>query len=68
MIDLVFVVCLRFMPDQCEERVLTYLSNGNPMACLMQAQPELAQWALTHPDYTVSRWSCEGHGHRPSSA
>lgn len=59
MIELVFIACLKSSPDVCEERVLSYLAGAGASACMMQAQPELAQWALTHPDYTIVRWRCQ---------
>jgi hypothetical protein len=28
------------------------------MACMMQAQPQLAQWVEAHPAHQIARWSC----------
>ena len=58
MIELVFVVCLRATPEFCEERSIAYLPEVSLMACMMQAQPHLAQWSETHPDLEIARWSC----------
>ncbi len=58
MIALVFTVCLAAQPRECEERSIAYLEPLSPMACLMQAQPELARWAEAHPVWRVRRWSC----------
>lgn len=59
MIELVFVACLRTIPAQCEERSLAYLPEASLVSCMLQAQPHLAEWAETHPNLTVSRWSCQ---------
>lgn len=59
MIELAFIVCLRLTPSICEEQRITYLPETGLMACLMQAQPNLATWIETHPNVTVKRWSCQ---------
>lgn len=59
MIELAFIVCLSVTPDHCEERRISYLPETGLMACMMQAQPQLAEWLETHPGLTVTRWSCE---------
>lgn len=68
MIELVFIVCLKSSPRLCEERVLSYLAAHSPVACMAQAPPELARWALDHPDYTVKRWKCLTPGRRALDA
>jgi hypothetical protein len=59
MIELLFVACLKTMPDQCEERSFAYLPEMSLHSCMVQAQPQLAQWAETHPALTISRWTCQ---------
>ncbi len=59
MLELAFVVCLKATPDFCEERRLAYLPEIGLMACMMQAQPHLAEWLEAHPDVTVTRWTCQ---------
>ena len=68
MIELVFVACLRSSPDLCEERSIAYLPDVSVMSCMMQAQPQLAQWSETHPDHHISRWSCVPSDSRPIRA
>lgn len=58
MIELVFVVCLKTLPTSCEERSMAYLPEVSAMACMIQAQPQLAQWSEANPHLTVSRWAC----------
>lgn len=58
MIELVFIACMSLTPDTCEERKLIY-TDLTPMACAMAAQPYLATWIDTHPDWTVERWKCQ---------
>jgi hypothetical protein len=59
MIELAFVVCLRSLPVLCEERSMSYLPETTLMGCMMQAQPQLAEWSQQHPNLTVSRWTCQ---------
>ena len=58
MIVLAFVACLNTSPDQCREVNLVFAEEITPMACVMQAQPILAEWATTHPKWRVGRWKC----------
>lgn len=64
MIELVFIACLKDMPDSCEERVLSYLDQGGPTVCMMLAPPTLAEWIGTHPAYTLKHWRCREPGER----
>ena len=68
MIELLFVVCLIRSPEACEERSLLFLARPSPVACMMQAPPELAAWAATHPAYRIASWHCRDPDRRPSSA
>ncbi len=65
MIELVFIVCLKTNPAACEERVLSYLAQDTgPSMCMIRAQPELAAWAATHPDFQIAHWKCQNPDHR----
>ncbi|GAA0296015.1 hypothetical protein [Rhodovulum strictum] len=60
MIELVFVACFGLAQNEqgaCEERSLIY-TDITPMTCMMGAQPELAKWVATHPNWTVANWKC----------
>lgn len=67
MIELFFVVCLSANSTQCEERSLLFAEDMTPMACMMQAQPELAKWVNEHPKWTVSKWGCRTNTVRRAS-
>lgn len=59
MIELAFIVCLKTNPAACEERVLSYLAQDTgPGMCMIWAQPELAAWANTYPNFTIANWKC----------
>jgi len=62
MIELFFIACLAQSPDVCEERRLTFAEPLTPMACMMGAQPQLAQWAERHPKWRIDRWACRKAG------
>jgi hypothetical protein len=62
MIELVFLACLRHAPGFCEERSIIYHRDIGLMACMMQAQPQLAEWVEAHPSLTIARWSCRYAG------
>lgn len=61
MIELVFVVCLSAEPTVCERRSLQF-SDLTTTSCVMGAQPQLAQWAGTHPGWLIQRWTCQPLG------
>lgn len=58
MIELVFIACLATAPDHCETKALQFAENISPGRCLMGAQPRLAEWTNTHPNWRVKRWKC----------
>lgn len=58
-IEILFTACLIASPDQCEPKALQFAENVAPMACLMQAQPYLAQWTTQHPKWRVTEWRCQ---------
>lgn len=57
MIELVFVACLA-TSNECQEKSLIY-TDVTPMTCLMAAQPELAKWAESHPNFRIASWKCQ---------
>ncbi|MFQ1701380.1 hypothetical protein ACJ5NV_12385 [Loktanella agnita] len=58
MIELLFVACLASAPEECRETSLVF-TDVTPAACLMGAQPELAKWTNTHPNYQIRSWKCQ---------
>lgn len=68
MYELVFVACLVAAPDVCREKALQYADIPNPMACMMGAQPRLAEWAQHHPRWRVTEWRCHEFGRREVKA
>jgi len=58
MIELIFIACLTASPSACEKRSVAYYAD-NPMVCAFEAQPYLARWIDTHPDWRIARWSCK---------
>jgi len=55
MIELSFIVCLKTMMHLCDERSIYYLPDVGLLACMMQAQPQLAEWTAAHPELQVIR-------------
>ena len=58
MIVLAFVACMQASPDVCREYNLMFGERMSPMTCLMQAQPRLAEWVNTHPNWQIGSWRC----------
>ncbi|WP_407524516.1 hypothetical protein [Methylobacterium oryzisoli] len=54
---LYFTACLAASPDTCELRRLL-LDVEEPRLCLRIAQPQLARWIGSHPEYRVIEWRC----------
>jgi hypothetical protein len=56
---LLFVACLITSPADCrQERMPLNIDSESATACMMQAQPALAEWINSHPKYQISRWRC----------
>lgn len=68
MIELAFVVCMKTMMHLCEERSIPFMADISMMDCMIRAQSQLADWASTHPDMQVTRWSCQTAGGRGMKA
>lgn len=68
MIELFFIACLASAPDVCEERTIAFVEPLTPLACMMGAQPRLAQWSLAHPKWQVARWRCQPVGYAGTPA
>jgi len=60
MMTLMFTVCLLASPTDCEKREMIVYEPMTPIACVMGAPSELAQWRETHPDWRITRWACSG--------
>ena len=58
MILIIMTVCALNAPADCHEARLQFAEPVSLMACMMQAQPYLAQWVGEHPNVRVARWRC----------
>jgi hypothetical protein len=67
LVDLVVLACMLTNPGTCREYHLPFQSSGSMRACMMQAQPYLAQWIGEHPYLRVARWRCEWPGQERES-
>jgi hypothetical protein len=57
MLELVISACLATGP--CQDFSQLYDPREIPLlVCVAAAQPEIARWKATHPDWTVTRWRC----------
>lgn len=57
MIELLFLACLASAPDECQTRSLVF-ANVTQLECVIGAQPLLAKWVESHPQWEVSQWKC----------
>ncbi|HKM62159.1 MAG TPA: hypothetical protein VJY39_06685 [Acidisphaera sp.] len=57
-VELIVLACNLADPSACKEYHLMFQSAGSLRACMMQAQPYLAQWVGEHPDVRVAKWRC----------
>lgn len=64
MFELIFIACLVGQPERCEEKALQYADIPSPMACMMNAQPQLAEWIEQHPRWRIAKWSCRAWDER----
>jgi len=68
MMELLVVVCLLTAPDSCEERSIGLFPQMTALTCVMQGQPHIAAWSVTHPDLRVARWTCRDPATRLTKA
>jgi hypothetical protein len=61
-LEIVLTVCSLANASQCEEQRIILDPNMSLKACVMQAEPTMAQWAVAHPNWTIARWHCEYSG------
>ncbi|ACL61167.1 hypothetical protein [Methylobacterium nodulans] len=54
---LYFTACLAGAPESCEMRRLP-LDVDEARICLRLAQPQLARWIGSHPEYRITEWRC----------
>jgi hypothetical protein len=59
LVEIVLTVCALSQPARCEEQRLQFQWNGSLAACVMGAEPYIAQWIGEHPRWAAARWHCE---------
>jgi hypothetical protein len=57
-VELVVAVCLAADPATCREEHFPFVEDGGLTSCLVRAQPWIAEWQATHPQWTVRTWKC----------
>jgi hypothetical protein len=63
-LELIFTVCAIANANVCEDKYIALQGDLHLTACVMQAQPTLAQWALANPDWTITGWRCDYSSNR----
>lgn len=61
MTELVVLVCSIVNGAICKDVSLIF-ADLPIMTCIVGAQPELARWSETHPNWSVRKWSCRAAG------
>ncbi|MBV8961924.1 MAG: hypothetical protein JOY97_02405 [Hyphomicrobiales bacterium] len=61
-LEIVLTVCSLGNANICEDQRVIVDSSVSLEKCAMQAEPMMAQWAVEHPNWTVTRWHCEYSG------
>ena len=68
MIELVLIVCLKSEPETCDEKSFGHLPRVTPHACMVQSQPQIAEWSGSNPHLEVDRWFCRYVDEQPLEA
>ncbi|MBV9432391.1 MAG: hypothetical protein JO137_11270 [Hyphomicrobiales bacterium] len=63
-LEIVLTVCSLASAEICEDQRIVVDSRVSLQKCVMEAEPTMAQWAVEHPDWTITRWHCEYSGRR----
>lgn len=56
LVAIVMTVCLQAGDGSCREERIEF--DGSPMACVIDAQPIVAEWGGDHPDWRIKSWTC----------
>jgi hypothetical protein len=67
-LEIVFTVCAIGNANMCEDKHIAVEQQLSPIACVMQAQPTMAQWAAENPNWTIQRWRCDYSANRRQKA
>jgi hypothetical protein len=60
MLELVFTVCSVVSGASCHELApMNLQENTSMMGCLMASQVEGARWVSSHPNFYISRATCQ---------
>ncbi len=57
-VDLILTVCMISDLKTCAEQHLLFESRGSLSQCMFLAQPQIAEWSGTHPEWKVIKWRC----------
>ncbi|MGA0533171.1 hypothetical protein [Hansschlegelia sp. KR7-227] len=55
-VTIVLSVCLVANAATCRQERIEF--TGSPMACVVSAQPIVAEWGADHPEWRVTSWKC----------
>jgi hypothetical protein len=58
-LELIFTVCAISNANVCEDKYIALQGDMRLTACVMRAQPTLAEWAMANPDWTITGWHCD---------
>jgi hypothetical protein len=58
-LELIFTVCLLANGSVCKDNHVPVDERMTISACVMQAQPIMAQWIGDNPGWTIKRWRCD---------
>ena len=56
MISLIFTACLIENPVQCRDETIS--AEVTLWECMISSQSVLAQWAVEHPAYRITKYKC----------
>ncbi len=56
LISIMMNVCLQSQATACRQERIDFL--GSVLACVVAAQPMVAEWTDLNPDWRVTGWKC----------
>jgi hypothetical protein len=62
MIELVLTVCALSHPELCQDQRIPFEADISLWQCAKNAPPQIARWAVDHPDWRVASWRCDYPG------
>lgn len=58
MLAIILSACMASNPGVCKDYKISLDPSIDPASCMVNAPPYFAEWAESHPGWTITKWRC----------